>query len=255
VKTINRILKDLRQFDNLDLYITVTVAIVLAVLNLVGVASAAYLAPLTLAVLGLLALTSLINRHHMDELREALTQPISDFFVEKFPDDLEQSFKEATEVWLYGVSLHRTINFRYAEIEAKLQQGHKFRVLVVHPDGPGAAMAASRNYASQDVDLTRDRITNVLKLLCRLQQIAPERFEVRTIQNPLTHGMVATNPSAASGMLYLEQYTFGATEALPKFVLRAGNEKWYDFFKKEMQAMWDYGVAWKCQAPQASEQH
>lgn len=206
--------------------------------------------------MGLLAFTSLINRHHIDELREALTNPISDFFIEKFPLDMEKNFKEATEVWLYGVSLHRTISFSYEEIEKKLHQGHRFRVLVVHPDGPGIEMAVSRNYASKEVDATRNRITNVLKLLCNLQRIDPERFEVRTIQNPLTYGVVATNPQTTSGVFYLEHYTFGiSTEALPKFVLRAGNGKWHDFFKREAQAMWDYGVEWKCQTPNSLDGH
>ena len=245
--TLHRIWQDLRHFENLDLYLTVLVAVSLAVFNLVGISLSAYLAPLTLAVLGMLAFTSLINRHHIDELRQAFVHPAGDFFLQEFPSDMSGNFDTATEIWMIGVSLHRTINFRYEKIEAKLRQGHKFKVMLVHPDGPGIAMAVTRNYARKDVTPKSALIHTNLQALCDLQAIAPDRFEVRTIQNPLSYGVIATNPHTATGSLYLEHYTFGiSTESLPRFVLRASDGEWYDFFKREIDAMWNYGVVWQC---------
>ncbi len=244
--TIQRIWKDIRHFENIDLYITVIVAISLAILNLIGIALSSYIAPLTLAVLGLLAFTSLINRHHIDELRETFAHSASDFFMEEFPSEIKGNFDTATEIWLVGVSLHRTINFNYEKIEKKLRQGHKFKVMLVHPEGAGIEMAVSRNYARKEVAAKSAIIRNVLQMLCDLQKIAPSQFEVRTIQNPLSYGVVAINPNTASGTLYLEHYTFGiSTESLPRFVMRASDGKWYDFFKKEILSMWDYGIVWQ----------
>ncbi|MFZ4659162.1 MAG: hypothetical protein ACOYNY_19270 [Caldilineaceae bacterium] len=254
--TIQRIWKDLQQFENLDSYITVTVAVGMAVLNLIGISLGTYIAPLTLAVLGLLAFTSLINRHHIDELRQAFTRSASEFFMEEFPSDMKNNFETATEIWLVGVSLHRTIHFNYEKIERKLRQGHKFKVLLVHPEGPAVEMAVMRNYARKEVAAKSAGIRTVLQLLCDLQQIAPGQFEVRTIQNPLTYGVVAIDPDAASGVLYLEHYPFGvSTESLPKFVMRASDGKWYDFFKREIQAIWNYGVVWQCTTDKIVDEH
>ena len=247
MRTIQRIWKDIRHFENIDLYITVIVAIGLALLNLFGVALSSYIAPLTLAVLGLLAFTSLINRHHINELKETFARSASDFFIEEFPTDIKGNFDNATEIWLVGVSLHRTINFNYERIEKKLRQGHKFKVMLVHPEGTGIEMAVSRNYARKEVATKSAIIRNVLQMLCDLQKITPNQLEIRTIQNPLSYGVIATNPNTASGVLYLEHYTFGiSTESLPRYIIRASDGKWFDFFKEEILAMWNYGAVWQC---------
>lgn len=247
MQTLSRFWNDIRNFENLDLYLTVVVAVGLSLLNLLGTASDEFIQPLTLAVLGLLALTSLVNRHRIDDLHQALTGSPTDLFLEEFPEDLKSNLESASELWLVGVSLHRTINFNYAILERKLREGHKLRVLVVHPEGPGVEMAVSRNYARREVAVTSGRIRDNLQLLCDLRAIAPERMAIRTIQNPLSYGVVATNPDSATGSLYIEHYTFGVSPiSMPRYVIRAQEGKWYDFFKQEVASMWEYGVDWEC---------
>lgn len=251
---IRRIWKDIQHFENLDLYITVVVAISLAIVNILGVELSSYIPPITLAILGMIAFTSLINRHHIEELREDLAHPRSEFFMEEFPANLKGNFETATEIWMLGVSLHRSIHFNYEIIEKKLRQGHKFKVMLVSPEGPGIEMAVSRLYYRTEVSAKSAGHRDVLNLLCELQKIAPDRFEVRTIQNPLTYGVIATDPDTVSGILYVEHYTFKITrEALPKFIMRATDGMWYDFFKREILAMWNYGTVWQCDTNDASK--
>ncbi len=245
MRIFKKVWNDISHFENIDLYITVIFAVGLAIFNLLGIASSDYIEPLTLAVLGLLGFTSLINRQQIDELRESLTYSTSKFFMDEFPSDMKNNFSTASEIWLVGVSLYRVVHFDYEKIEEKLRQGHKFKIMVVHPEGPGLEMAVSRTYYKQEVSAKSASIRATLKLLDNLKKIAPSLLEVRTIQNPLTYSVVATNPDTASGILYLSHFTFGiSTETLPRFIVRASDGKWYDFFKKEINAMWDYGVVW-----------
>lgn len=247
MQILSRFWQDIRNFENLDLYLTVVLAIGLSILNLLGSASDEYIPAVTLAVLGLLALTSLVNRHRIDDLHQTLTGSPTDLFLEDFPEDLKSNLESASELWLVGVSLHRTINFNYATLERKLRQGHRVRVLVVHPEGPGVEMAVSRNYTRKEVAVTSNRIRDNLQLLCELRAIAPEHMTIRTIQNPLSYGVVATNPDSATGSLYIEHYTFGVSPiSMPRYVIRAQEGKWYDFFKQEVVSMWEYGVDWGC---------
>lgn len=247
MRTLGRFWSDIKNFENLDLYVTLVVAIGISLSTLLGAASSQYIQPLTLAVLALLAFTSLINRHRITDLHQAITGSPTSLFLEEFPDDIKSNLDSASEVWLVGVSLHRTINFNYATLERKLRQGHIIRVMVVHPDGPGVEMAVSRNYTRKEVAVTSTRIRDNLQLLCDLRAIAPERMAIRTIQNPLSYGVIATNPSAATGALYIEHYTFGVSPiSMPRYVLKAQDGKWYDFFKQEILSMWDYGIAWEC---------
>lgn len=247
MQMVRRFWHDLSNFENLDLYVTIVLAIGLSLLNLLGTAPDTYIQPLTLAVLGLLALTSLVNRHRIDDLHQAMIGSPIDLFVEEFPESMKSDLASALDLWLVGVSLHRTINFNYATLERKLQQGHRLRIMVVHPDGPGVEMAASRNYRRKEATVTSSRIRDNLQLLCDLQALAPDRVELRTIQNPLSYGVVAANPDTATGVLYIEHYTFGTSPvSMPRYVIRAQDGRWYDFFKQEILAMWDYGVTWQC---------
>lgn len=247
MQTLSRFWHDIKNFENLDLYLTVAVAIGFPILNMLGSVSDEFLPPLTLAVLSLLAITSLINRHRIDDLHQTLIGSPTDLFMEEFPEDLKSNLESASELWLVGVSLHRTINFNYATLERKLRQGHRIRVLIVHPEGPGVEMAVSRNYTRKEVAVTSSRIRDNLQLLCDLRAIAPERMAIRTIQNPLSYGVVATNPDSATGSLYIEHYTFGVSPiSMPRYVIRAQDGKWYDFFKQEVVSMWEYGVDWEC---------
>lgn len=55
MKIIDRIWKDIRKGENLDLYITIVLAIVIGVLNLVNVVPSLYLQPIMLIIMGFLA--------------------------------------------------------------------------------------------------------------------------------------------------------------------------------------------------------
>lgn len=66
MQMLRRIWEDVRRGENIDLYLTVGVAIVLALLNVLGFAPQSLIAPVTLAVLGLLAINSLVNRRKIE---------------------------------------------------------------------------------------------------------------------------------------------------------------------------------------------
>jgi hypothetical protein len=247
MRILKRIWDDTRSGENIDLYITVVVAVILAILNLIGVASQAYVAPITLAVLALLAITSLGNRYRIEELLQRQAQSIDSFYMEEYPPGLKNDFETAEELWLIGVSLNRTIKINYTKIEQKLRHGHTIRVLLIHPEGPGVEMAVARSYARREIEAKSNDIQFTLRLLCDLRRIAPNKLEVRTIQYPLGYGVIATNPDTVSGTLYLEHYCFRvASDSLPRFVLRARDGRWYDFFKSEVKALWAAGVEWPC---------
>jgi hypothetical protein len=245
--SLRRIWNDLRKGENIDLYLTIAAAVAFVALNLAGSASTALLAPLTLAVLALLAITSLGNRHRMDELLTQRERTLDDFFLEQFPPSYKADLEAAKELWLVGVSLHRTVTENYPLFERKLQRGHRLRVLLVHPDGPGLEMAVARGYTRRDVEKKRQEIRYVLDMLCDLRQAAAGRVEIRTIQHPLAYGALAADPEAGRGALYLEHYCFRvSTESMPRYQLRVTDGHWYDFFKAELKALWAAGVEWNC---------
>ncbi len=247
MQLMKRIWADARRGENIDLYVTVVVAIGLVILNLVGLAPTTWLGPLTLAVLGLLAIAVLGNRYRVEKVLESVIHTPEEPFQERFPDTIESDLAQAKEVWLIGVSLSRTVKSYYSVLERKLTNGDTIRVLLVHPDGSGSEMAQMREYRQVKLEHRRSEIRSVLEDLCALKSIAPDKLEVRAIDYPLGFGGFAINPETATGVLYLEHYPFKTPGgSLPKFVLSAHDGRWYEFFKTEMQLLWESGRPWNC---------
>lgn len=247
MRVLSRILHDIKRGENIDLYVTVAVALGLAALNLMGIAPETWIAPITLAILGLLAISTLGSRYRFEESLQKFTQSIDTFFLEEFPTSFKNDFEVASELWLVGVTLSRTVKTYYSDLERKLSKGDTVKVLLVSPEGAAAEMAETRVYGRSDVERTRREIRGILQDLCDLRQIAPDKLQIRTIQNPLGYGAVAVNPMLASGVLYLEHYPFKTIGgSLPKFILRAKDGRWYDFFRDEIGSLWDNGIEWKC---------
>lgn len=250
MQMLEKIWADIRKGENIDLYLTVVVSLGVAALSLVGANVTPFIAPLTLAVLGLLAISSLVNRQRLEALTQRQLQSIGSFFANEYPADFKAQLASGKHVWLVGVTLSRTIKNNYIDLEEKLRQGHNIRVLVVNPVGAPMAMAASRNYAraNRDPEIKAAETRASLQLFCGLMKINPGHLEIRTVDNPLSYGATCVNPDSATGVLYLEHYAFRtASDSIPKFALRASDGQWYDFFKKELTALWESGVEWNCE--------
>ncbi len=248
MKLLHRIWDNIRKGENIDQYLTIVAALTLTILNLLGLSFQSYLAPFTLAVLALLAINGLGNRYKMDEILERQSKSIEKFFVENFPSTYESDFENSSDIWLFGVSLRRTIQGKYAILEMKLRQGHKLRVLLINPNGVGVEMAVARNYADRTVQPKQTEISYILKLLCNLQNIAPHNVEVRVTNFPLAYGAMVINPDAVTGKLYIEHYGYRvSTDSIPRYVLKISDGRWYEFHKQELEALWSDGIEWSCE--------
>ncbi len=246
MKALRRIWNDIRRGENIDLYLTVTLAFAVGILGLLGTAPQAWVASITLAGLGVLAVAALRSEHRFEELSQRLEHMGETVFLDEFPATLKDDLLRADEAWLVGVSLTRTIKTYYPDIESKLRAGQRVRVLLVHPEGPAAEMADGRVYGRSNLERMRAEIRATLGDLSELRQFAAEKkMEIRVIQTPLTYGAIATNPDNPTGKLYLEHYSFKMPAgAKPKFVLQAGRDAWYTFFRDELHALWEHGEEW-----------
>jgi len=249
VQFFKQILREIKRGENVDLYVTVLVALSIAALNLLGLAPQSLIASITLTLLGLLAVSALGNRHQFEELRQSFTKSIDDIFLKEFPATLDEDFDSGKEIWLIGVTLRSLVAGKYIRLEEKLRKGHGIKILLVHPEGAAVEIASSRYYAevNRDSNKTSSAIRDGLQTFCSLHKIAPNNIEIRTIQNPLTFGAIAVDLESSSGVLYIEHFPFRTVSgAMPKFVLRVGDGQWYEFFKREVYTIWSEGQVWKC---------
>jgi hypothetical protein len=247
MKTIKLIWNDIKHGENIDLFATVLLAFGLAIVSLFGVSTSTWVPSLTLAVLGLLAISNLVNRYRIDVMLKKSSETTETLFLEEFSSEQQTSdFDNASELWLVGIALTQTMRKQHSRIERLLKKGTKIKVLLVHPKGPALKIAVARSYRHTTEKQTRNEILDTITTLCDLRRVAPKNLEIRTIENPLGHAIFAINPTTASGVLYIAHFTFKMPgTSRPKYVLRAKDSKWYDFYRDELCTLWENGVEWQ----------
>jgi hypothetical protein len=231
---------DLRQGENIDLYLTIIAALGISILNLTGLASEKWIPTITLAVLALLAFTNLVNRHKLDEV--ILQQQSTEYFLEKYPPGVSNDIKSAKELWLAGYVLGRTLMDNLGIIEEKLIKNEKVKVLLFDPQSDAMRhFSASLSFPISPEEMQK-RINSSLETLKTLSQVAkkhPGRLEVRLTDHPLFFGAYAMDINLPNGVMYIELYKYkGKVEDEPKLVLRKKDGHWFELYKEQLTAMW-----------------
>lgn len=130
MKPLQRIIEDIKRGENIDLYTTVLVAIILAILNIIGLASPVLLNSLSLTVLALITSAILGNRHRLEDIQDKLVQSSETGITDEYPEWRDEDIERATEIWWFGVHALAFLRRYRKVIEGKLRKGSKVRVLL-----------------------------------------------------------------------------------------------------------------------------
>lgn len=206
---------------------------------------AKYLTALTLAILGLVAYSNIVNRFKVEDLQTKLEESINTLFVSEFPDSLQHDLLRGKTIWLTGVSLARFVRSNYSLLENKVRQGCKMRVLLVRPDGEAIRMTTIRVYKPTTVEQQRAEVLSSLNDLANLRGINPANVEIRVIDYPLNYGVRVIDPDAHNGVIYVEHYAFKTDDATPRFILSPKDGVWYERFRQEVTNQWNYAKEWQ----------
>lgn len=134
MRVLQSIWRDIQHGENIDLYITVAVAIGLVILNILGVTADTFVTPLTLSVLGLLAITSLGTRHFIKDKLDAFHEKKSGLVSRSALPSLEERGKDSKEITIVGTTLYSALIPNLDFFEKKMKQGCKLRFLLLDPE-------------------------------------------------------------------------------------------------------------------------
>jgi hypothetical protein len=241
-------LEDIQNGENIDIYVTATVAVILAVLNVLGIVPSSKILPVNLAVLALVTLTILGNRHRLEEMATKVSLLAGQStFLEEFPAEFAVHLEEATNVWLTGTHYSSAMTAYYHIFEQKVQRGGTLRVLLLDPSGEAYKMAAMRFPGKVGAEQERLRIQSTLTTLSELQKLAPQRVEIRVIDFLVEYTAYLLDPETQHGMIYLERYTFKTSGGArkPKFVYSRREGRWFEHIVTEFEHLWDNSTPWK----------
>jgi hypothetical protein len=232
---------DIKQGENIDLYLTLIVALVLAGLNVLGIGQA-MTGSITLAVLALLALSSLVNRKKLEETVERLSRN-QDVLLKKFPEHRQENIAGAKELWLIGLILNKTINENDSLLRRKLKQGDRIRVLVVNPNSPFGELISRRKLGSDSLKDIQEYQKLILSKLCSIRAVSPPNMEIRTTDYPPFFGAIAMDLESIEGAIYIEHYSYKMDD-LPKMVFQQGDTQWFQHYRDQIMQMWNDANEW-----------
>ena len=241
--------RDIKRGENLDLYVTIFVAVSLVVFNVVGNVSQPLIDSLTLTILALLATVLLGNRHRLEAIHRSLTMAGRRLLLTQFPPEFKADIGRATELWLIGTHLDDILTEYYSMFEKKLEGKSSIRALVLSPDGNACKMSAMRFSGQVNVERERALVQSTLARLRKLQEGAPGKLEVRIMDYLFSYEMILINPGKADGTIYLKWYNFHVLggPSKPKLVYRPEDEEWYEFFHSEARNFWERAKLWNHQ--------
>jgi hypothetical protein len=201
----------------------------------------------TLALLGLLAAYSLGIRDRLSGINDKLSGT-QNLLCDELPPDLKDKvIVGSKELFIVGITLNRTITTFYSQLERKLKDGQKIKILVVEPNSETTKLIPQRVYRPICDQRLSDKILDTLTLICSLHSVAPDGLEVRTINFPIPFGCFVSDLESKDGSIYLEYYSYKTTRDLPCVVVAArADPNWYGVYKTEILNMWNAGHEWNC---------
>lgn len=238
MKILQNIWRDIRRGENIDLYITVGIAIGLVVLNILGVTTDKFVAPVTLSVLGLLAITSLGTRHFIKEKLDSFQEKSSGLVSRSALPPLEERGRDSKEIVIVGTTLYSALIPNLDFFEAKMKQGCKLRFLLLDPESPAVeTLALISKVPNQKANI--EQSLQALIELIALNKTTKGNCEVRLSSAFLSFGMAGFDTEKDAGYINIQLYSYKTLGEIPNIILkRQDDPKWFDYFKKQFELLW-----------------
>ncbi|MEY9930578.1 hypothetical protein ABH926_005225 [Catenulispora sp. GP43] len=241
-----RLLDDLREGKDFDVYLTIGLAAVVSALSLFDVISTAKISSLLLAVLAVMAYNILATRAAVDRAGAATKRGPE--LLDDFPAELSARREASDEVYLIGISMSRTIESSYAAFERTLRRGGHIRVLMVNVDADEASITTQGQASKPSTEDIRHDIRQTLGKLRSLAATAmaannPGGLEVRTTRFALKFGLNYLDVGTPSAALYVQLYSFRLPgESRPMFHLTMADGEWFECYRYQAEALWEEGT-------------
>ncbi len=254
MKSLTELLKEIRRGENIELYLVLIAALSLIILDLFGLAKSDWVSSITIAILALLALSLLGNRHRLETINAQISKSIDKVFLKDFPENLNENILNAKELWIVGINLGTTSSTYYQFLKDGLYNDQKIKILIVDPNGIANKLGSMRHNDEYSETFHRATILKSLVLFTKLKEKKPSLLDIRTIDYLPSFGFFAVDPEAFNGAIYIEHYGFKLDEGdVPRIALKPKDEEWFILFQKQLFKLWNEGKDWDYNSKQTEE--
>ncbi|MBD2492125.1 hypothetical protein [Aulosira sp. FACHB-615] len=248
MKLLQNVWQDIRSGQNIDAYITIGIAIIIAVLGITGFATSTTVNSAILAVLALVTTALLVSRQENKKLQDAVSRiekldHLADKFFGREYDrtELKKFIRTSRKAFFWGLNFTRTIPLLKDDIEYGLENGLEIKFLLMKPASQVVEMAAFRSRDSNVDELNSTLETNISRLLTLSQKNYSGSLEVRCINYLPCCTIVCFDHHLISGRMIARLLNFRVpNEIRATFELTSKDDNyWYNFFVKQFEAVWN----------------
>lgn len=246
MKFIKGILQDIRQRQNLDIYLAILIAIAVSVLGAAQIADQNIVSSAVLATLALVSLSLLANRRENDEIQKNLLKltgnsQLADKFFRKEYDTSKvlQLVRNSRKVYFLGSGFTSLIPLIREELSDNPPSETELKFLLMKPSGNAASIAAFRG------DRSAEEINVLLnKSLSDIEQLAKRmtngKVEYRVIDYLPPYNIEVFDPQLPSGRMLVRLAAFRTSTFIrPLFELTAKDDNaWFNFFLEQFETLW-----------------
>lgn len=214
------------------------------------------LATWILAVLALIAVSGLWQHHRRLAVIEKLSRETHNLVVEHLggeiradhfflPDDFKvtfQDFAQATDIYVVGMTLNRTVRDHMSAFGDRLAAGANLCFIILDPESTALmSVIPRRSYGSRSSEWWQGRIVQAENHIEDIPSFKAFTGTLKIGYLPYfpSFGMWLIDPDKPCGKIYVEVYHHKSPEMNPTFSLQAiGDPIWYGFFRKQFDLLW-----------------
>jgi hypothetical protein len=247
MRFLRRAWDDIRSGQNLDIYITALLSLIVAILGVSGIVNQSVISAAVLAVLALLLSSLLVARYQNDKIQSVLSKlgrtqlSISQFMATG--DDISeilQLLRKSQQAYFWGTTYSTHIPLLQQDLERCIASGLGARFLLVKPSSSALKMAAFRCKNLSESDLNEDLMRN-LKRLDRIESSnVAGKLEVKVIDYLAPYVMYIFDPHLPSGQIVMRLSTLHVPDTMRPIIKisRSQDLEWFNFYLQQFEIAW-----------------
>jgi hypothetical protein len=250
MRTLQRVISDIRSGENIDVYIAILLSFVVALLGLTGRVPLELVASAILLTLAVVLSSVLVSRNTLKELNNTIQELNASRSVDSYlktRDEyapLSETLANARTIHFMGSSLVSIFLGGYNQYlrEEKLnKQSSSIQILLLDKqstalDVVAECVALSRDRVLNDISASLDSIAHTFD-----EGITRGSLEVRLMPTYPGYNMTIVDPNEPYGKMFVEfiGYRSGARNRPHIELIRQRDGHWYEFFLQQYINLWD----------------
>ncbi|WP_375467263.1 hypothetical protein [uncultured Nostoc sp.] len=252
MQILRHVWQDIRSGQNLDIYITASLSLVIAIFGFLGIANQSVISAAVLAVLALLLSYLLVARNQNDQIRTALSrleinQSLSASQLMTNGDDISeiiQSLRQSKQAYFWGTTFTTHIPLIQQDLELGIASGLEAKFLLVQPSSNALKMAAFRGKDLSESDLNNDLLRNLRRLDSIAISSTVGKLEIKVIDYLAPYVMYIFDPHLSSGQIIIRLSTLRVPDNMRPIIkiTRSQDLEWFNFYVEQFETAWQMAV-------------